>query len=81
MSRHYLSERNGTKNGIKIEMTDLKKETREQLATPSKYAGLGTAIAAEVMIGFSFSVGVILAVGVVDGLNYYTGVLTSSGNK
>ena len=62
-----------------MELTDLKKETSELTATPSKYAGLGPAIAAEVMIGFWFGIGVILAVGVVDSLNHCVGAaLTSS---
>ena len=38
--------------------------------TPNKYAGLGAAIAAKLMIDFWFGIGVILAVGVVDNLNY-----------
>ena len=46
-----------------------------------KYTGLGAAIAAKLMISFWFGVGVILAVGVVDGLNYCIGALTSSHNK
>ena len=39
------------------------------------------AITAELIIGFWFGAGVILAVGVVDGLNYCVGALKSSGNK
>ena len=61
-SRHDLSERcikNGGTN-----------EGDQTSATPSKYAGLEAAITAELMIGFWFGVGVILAVGVVDGLNH-----------
>ena len=61
-SRHYLSE-----HGIKMEVTDL---TRKQPATLSKYAGLGAAMTAELMIGFWFSVGVMLAVKMVNGLDY-----------
>ena len=38
-----------------------------KLATTSKYAGLGAAITAELMIGFWFGIGVMLAIGVVDG--------------
>ena len=38
-------------------------------------------MAAELMIGFWFGIGVILAIGVVDGLNHCPGVLMSSGNK
>ena len=51
-----------------MEMTDL---MREQPATPSKYADLGAAITAELMIGFWFGVGVMLAVGVADGLYHF----------
>ena len=58
---------------LKMETTDL---TSEQLATPSKYAGLGAAITAEQMIGFWFGVGVMLAVGVVDGLNRFVRAVT-----
>ena len=36
----------------------------KQPATPSKYAGLGAAITAELMIGFWFGVGVMLPIGV-----------------
>ena len=71
----------GTKNGGKIEMADLGKEMSKKPSTPSKYAGLGSTIAAELMIGFWFGVGDILAVGVVDSLNYCIGTLMSSGNK
>ena len=52
------------------EQMDLREETSEQLTTPSKYTGHGAAMAAELMIGFWFGIEVILAVGVVDGLNY-----------
>ena len=60
---------------------EMKKEMSEWLATPSKYTGLGAAMAAEPMIGFLFGIGVILAVGVVDSLNYCIGALMSSGSK
>ena len=60
------------------EMTDL---TSEWSANPSKYAGLGAAIAAELMIGFWFGIGVILAIGVVDNLNYCVEAITSSGSE
>ena len=56
---------------IKIEeqmkMTDL---TIKQLATRSKYEGLGAATAAELVIGFWFGIGVILAVRTVNSLDY-----------
>ena len=60
---------------------DLRKEMSEWPATPSKYAGLGAAMAAELMIGFWFGIGVILAIGVVDGLNHCVGALMSTGSK
>ena len=60
---------------------DLRKETSKWLATPSKYAGLGAAIAAKLMIDFQFVIGVILAVGVVDGLNYCVGAFTSGSSE
>ena len=60
---------------LKMEM---RKETSKWLTTPSKYAGLRAAIAAKLMIGFWFGIGVILAIGVVDSLNYCAGALTSS---
>ena len=47
----------------------------------SKYTGLGATVAAELMIGFWFGIGVILAIGVVDGLNYCVGALTNGGSK
>ena len=58
-----------------MEMTDL---TSKQLANPSKYTGFGAAIATELMIGFWFGIGVILAVGVVDSLNHCIEELMSS---
>ena len=61
-----------------MEMTDL---TSKLPSTPSKYMGLGAAIAAELMIGFLFSIGVMLAVGVVDSLNYCVSVLASSSSE
>ena len=45
--------------------------------TPSKYEGLGTAMAAELMIGFWFGTGVILAVRTVNSLGHCVEVLTS----
>ena len=44
-------------------MTDLRKETSEWPTTPSKYTGLGAAMDAELMIGFWFGIGIIVAVG------------------
>ena len=37
---------------------------------PSKYPGLGTAIAAELMIGFWFGIGVLQAVKTLESLKY-----------
>ena len=61
----------------KMETTTLRKEASKQL-TRSKYVGLGAAIAAELMIGFWFSVKVMLAIGVAGSLNHFIGALTSS---
>ena len=63
---------------LKMEEEQMKKTSRKPA---TKYAGLGVAIAAELMVGFWFGVGVILAIGVVDGSNYFIGELMSSGNK
>ena len=53
---------------LQVLKMEMRKETSEWLATPSKYAGLGPAIAAKLMIGFWFGIGVIFTIGVVDGL-------------
>ena len=58
---------------LRMEMIDL---MSEQPATLSKYAGLGAAITAELMIGFWFGVRVMLAVGVADGLNHFIRTVT-----
>ena len=63
-SRHYLSE-----HGIKM-------DEQMKMTTPSKYAGLGAAITAELIIGFWFGVGVMLAFGVADGLNHFVRAVT-----
>ena len=44
-------------------------ETSKWPATPSKYEGPGAAIAAELMIGFWFGIGFILAVKMVNSLD------------
>ena len=54
-----------------VETTDL----REQQITPSKYAGLGFAMTAELLIGL-VGVGVILSVGVVDNLDHFIRAVT-----
>ena len=56
---------------------DLRKETNEQPTTVSKYAGLGAAMATDLMISFWSSIGVILTVRVMDGLNHCIGALMS----
>ena len=75
---------NNTVNKMAAEQMDNTKLMKEMSDKPaagnaslSKYVGLGATIAAGLMIGFWFGIGVIL----VDGLNYCTGALTSSGNK
>ena len=50
-----------------METTDM---MRKQPATPSKYTDAEAAMATELMTGFWFVIGVILAVGEVDDLNY-----------
>ena len=64
-----------------IDNTELRKEMNELPTTRSKYTGLEAATAAKLMLGFWFSIGVILAVGVVDSLNYLFEAITSSGSK
>ena len=56
-----------------METTDL---TSEQPTSSSKYEDPGAAMAAELVIGFWFGVGVMSAVGVVDGLNHFVGAVT-----
>ena len=58
-----------------VETTDL---TSEQLITPSKNEGLGAAMAAKLVIGFWFGIGVILAVRMVDSLDNCIEVLMSN---
>ena len=58
---------------VKMETTDL---TSEQSTTLSKYAGLEAAITAELTIHSWFGVGVMLAVGIVDGLNHFVRAVT-----
>ena len=41
----------------------------EQPTTPSKYEGFGSAMAAELVIGFWFGIGVILAIRMVNSLD------------
>ena len=60
---------------------EMRKEISKWLATPSKYSGLRADIAAEVMIGFWFSTGVILAVRIVDGLGIASRCLPWDANE
>ena len=50
-----------------MEMTDL---TNKQPTTPSKNEGLGSAMVAELLIGFWFGTGVILAIRMANSLDY-----------
>ena len=52
-------------------------EQVETTEKPSKYEGLGAAMAAELMIGFWFGIGVILAAKMVHNLEYCTEELIS----
>ena len=45
-------------------------QTTKKPTTPSKYEGLGAAIAGELMIGFWFGIGVILAAKMMRSLEY-----------
>ena len=56
----------------------LKMEEQMEMTTPSKYAGLGAPITAELMIGFWFGVGFMLAAEIVDGLNHFLRVVTKT---
>ena len=49
-----------------------------EIPAPSKYAGLGAAITAELMIGFWFGIGVTLAVKTMRSLEYCIGEFISS---
>ena len=49
--------------------------TSKHPLTPNKYAGLGAAITAELMIGFWFDVGIMLAVGVANDSNHFVGAV------
>ena len=42
----------------------------KNLSTSSKYAGLGAAMAAELMIGYWFGIGAILSIKIVQSLEY-----------
>ena len=49
----------------------------EKPTTPSKYEGLGAAMAAELMIGFWFAIRAILAVKMISSLDHCIGELIS----
>ena len=53
-------------------------EMNKNLSTSSKYEGVAAAMAAELMIGFCFSIGVISAVKTVQSLEYCIEELISS---
>ena len=52
------------------------KEMYKKPAT--KYTGLGAALTAKLMIGFWFGIGVTLAIGIADSLNYCVEMLKSN---
>ena len=52
------------------QVKQVEQKTNENLLTSSKYEGLAAAIAAELMIGFWFGVGVVLAVKTLESLEY-----------
>ena len=66
-SRHYLSE-HGIKNGGGTSGDNRSNE--KQSTTLSKYEGLGSGMAAELMIGFWFGIKVILVIRMVNSLDY-----------
>ena len=48
-----------------------------EMTTSSECASLGAAIASKLIIGFWFGIGVILAIRIVDSLNYYVEAFSS----
>ena len=48
----------------------VEQKTNKNLSTSSKYKGLAAAMAAELMIGFWFGIGVVLAVKTLESLEY-----------
>ena len=61
-----------------LQILKIEEEQMKKTKPATKYAGLGAAKAADLMVGFWFGIGVILAVGVADGLNYCVGALKSN---
>ena len=59
---------------LKMETTNL---TSKKPVMPSKYEGHGSAMAAKLMIGFWFGIGVILAIRMVNSLDYCIEALIS----
>ena len=57
-----------------METTDL---TSKQSTTPSKYQGLGSAMAAKLMIGFWFGIGFVSVISMVNSLDYCAEALIS----
>ena len=53
---------------VQVERGTIKMNQKNE--KPNKYAGLGTAMAAELMIGFWFGIGVVLAVKMLESLEY-----------
>ena len=52
------------------QVKQVEQKTNTNLSTSSKYEGLAAAIAAELMIGFWFGIGVVLAVKILESLEY-----------
>ena len=50
------------------QVEQVEQKTNKNLSTSSKYTGLGAALAAELMVGFWFAVGAILAIKMVNSL-------------
>ena len=57
----------------------MEEEQMKETKPATKYAGLGAAIAAELMVGVWLGTGVMLAVGITDGLYCCVGALKSNG--
>ena len=63
-----------------LQLLKMEEGQMKEMKPATKYAGLGAARAAELMVGFWFCVGVILVVGVLKGLNYFVGAQVNAPN-
>ena len=68
----------GTKNDGMNRNHGPDERDKQMAGNSEKVAGLGATIAAKLMIGFWFGIGVMLAIAVVNTLNHCVGALTSS---